>query len=658
MTYASWHAMRSFSRDRDITHQKLAPGTVRRIFSYARPYRRHLILFLVIVALDAVATVAVPLMLRALIDDGILPRKTGVVLAIGAAVAGLALLDGLLSLGQRWYSARIGEGLIYDLRTEVFSHVQRQPIAFFTRTQTGSLVSRLNSDVIGAQQALTSTLSSVVANGVSLALVLGAMILLSWQVTLVALVLIPLFIFPARLVGRKLQRLTRESMQLDAAMGSTMTERFNVAGAMLVKLFGRPSEEIDTFGRRAGRVRDIGVSTAMWGSTLVISLTLLASLATAVVYGLGGVLVIDNLFRIGTLVALAALIGRLYGPITALSNVQVDVMTALVSFDRVFEVLDLKPLITDAPDAVPLETGPDAPAVDFDQVWFRYPTASEISLASLESIALPVPEHTDQNAEVLRDVSFRAPAGKLTALVGPSGAGKTTITQLVARLYDPGSGRVLIGDADIKDVTQSSLHDVVGVVTQDAHMFHDTIRANLSYARPDAAEADLIEACKGAQIWQLISGLPDGLDTIVGDRGYRLSGGEKQRIALARLLLKAPSVVVLDEATAHLDSESEVAVQRALKSALAGRTSLVIAHRLSTIIQADQILVIDDGQVVERGTHAELLAVDGLYRDLYLTQFASQESPDDAAREAQQAATGQEAAGHDAAQPVAAPAPA
>ena len=651
MTYANWHSMRSFSRDRNVAHQRLKPGTVRRIFSYARPYRRHLILFLLIVALDAVVTVSVPLMLRALIDDGILPKKTGVVLAIGSAVAALALLDALLTIGQRWYSARIGEGLIYDLRTEVFAHVQRQPIAFFTRTQTGSLVSRLNSDVIGAQQALTSTLSSVVANVLSLALVLGAMILLSWQVTLVALVLIPLFILPARMVGRKLQRLTRESMQLDAAMGSTMTERFNVAGAMLVKLFGRPSEEIATFSSRAGRVRDIGVTQAMWGSTLFIALTLLASLATAVVYGLGGVLVIDNLFKIGTLVALAALIGRLYGPITSLSNVQVDVMTALVSFDRVFEVLDLKPLITDAPDAVELQTGPVAPAIDFDDVWFRYPTANEISLASLESIALPVPEHTDANADVLQGVSFHAPAGKLTALVGPSGAGKTTITQLVARLYDPRDGRVLIGDVDIKGVTQDSLHDVVGVVTQDAHMFHDTIRANLSYAKPGATEAELIEACKAAQIWPLISVLPDGLDTIVGDRGYRLSGGEKQRIALARLLLKAPSVVVLDEATAHLDSESEVAVQKALKSALAGRTSLVIAHRLSTIIQADQILVIDGGEVVERGTHAELLAVDGLYRDLYQTQFASQEDGIEEAA-AEQVAAGQ------AAQPVVAPAPA
>jgi ATP-binding cassette, subfamily B, bacterial len=618
--------MRSFSRDRSITQQQIKPGTIRRIMSYARPYRRELIWFLIIVALDAGITVAVPLLLRSLIDSGILPRNTGVVLAIGATVVALALFDALLSFGSRWYSARIGEGLIYDLRTEVFRHVQRQPIAFFTRTQTGSLVSRLNSDVIGAQQALTSTLSSVVANVLSLTLVLIVMISLSWQVTLVALVLIPLFILPARFVGRRLQRLTRESMQLDAAMGSTMTERFNVAGAMLVKLFGRPREEADVFSNRAGRVRDIGVQTAMYGSTLFIALTLLASLATAVVYGLGGILVIDNFFKIGTLVALAALIGRLYGPITSLSNVQVDVMTALVSFDRVFEVLDLKPLIEDAPDAVPLRTADAAPAIKFDHVWFRYPTASEVSLASLESIALPVPERTDANTDVLRDISFEAPAGKLTALVGPSGAGKTTITHLVARLYDPRSGTIAIGGEDITGVTQESLHDAIGVVTQDAHMFHDTIRENLTYARPGATEAEVVEACKAAQIWSLIETLPDGLDTIVGDRGYRLSGGEKQRIALARLLLKAPSVVVLDEATAHLDSESEAAVQRALKTALAGRTSLVIAHRLSTIIQADQILVIDDGKVTERGTHAELLAAGGLYTELYHTQFASQEA--------------------------------
>jgi ATP-binding cassette, subfamily B, bacterial len=635
MNPAAWHTMRSFSRDSAVTHQRLKPGTVRRIASYARPYRRDLILFLIGTSFDAVLVVAVPLLLRALIDNGIERRDTEVVLVIAALVAGIALVDAFLSIAQRWYSARIGEGLIYDLRTEVFQHVQRQPIAFFTRAQTGSLVSRLNSDVIGAQQALTSTLSGVVSNFLSLVLVLAAMFYLSWVVTLVALILLPVFIIPARLLGRRMQRLTREAMQLDAQMGSTMTERFNVAGAMLVKLFGRPAEEAEVFSGRAARVRDIGVVIAMYGRVFFIALTLLASMATALVYGLGGSLVISGAFQLGTLVALASLLSRMYGPITALSNVQVDVMTALVSFDRVFEVLDLKPLIEDRPGALPLQlpalasgavpAAGVAPDVDFDHVSFRYPLASEVSLASLESVALPAPERTDAAQDVLKAVTFHAPGGKLTALVGPSGAGKTTITALVARLYDPDTGTVSIGGTDIKDVTQDSLHDAVGVVTQDAHMFHDTIRANLAYARPDASEQDLIQACEAAQIWDLISVLPDGLDTVVGDRGYRLSGGEKQRIALARLLLKAPSVVVLDEATAHLDSESEAAVQRALKRALTGRTSLVIAHRLSTIREADQILVIDGGQVRERGGHEELLAARGLYAELYHTQFARQE---------------------------------
>ena len=548
-------------------------------------------------------------------------------------MAGLALVSAILSFAQRWYSARIGEGLIYDLRTEVFGHVQRQPIAFFTRAQTGSLVSRLNSDVIGAQQAITSTLSSIVSNALTLILVLIAMFSLSWLVTLITLVMIPAFVIPARLVARRLQRLTRESMQLDAAMGSTMTERFNVAGAMLVKLFGKPEQETDVFAGRAARVRDIGVVTAMYGSTLFIALTLLASMATAVVYGVGGTLVIHHAFELGTLVALTALLARLYGPITSLSNVQVDVMTALVSFDRVFEVLDLKPLIQEKPGAVPLRASApaadgqpgSAPAVDFRQVSFHYPAASEVSLASLESIALPAPERAGSAQPVLRGVTFQALPGQLTALVGPSGAGKTTITHLVSRLYDPDQGAVLIGGQDLRDVSLESLHDVVGVVTQDAHMFHDTIRANLSYARPEATEADLVAACQAAQIWDLIAALPDGLDTVVGDRGYRLSGGEKQRLAIARLLLKAPSVVVLDEATAHLDSESEAAVQAALKTALTGRTSLVIAHRLSTIREADQILVIDQGRVRERGTHEDLLAAGGLYAELYHTQFARQE---------------------------------
>jgi ATP-binding cassette subfamily B protein len=628
-----WHAMHGFSRDRSVTKQRLKRGTVRRVMGYARPYRWDLAVFLLAAALDAVVTVSYPVLLGVIIDKGILPKRTGVVLALAGVVVGLALFDAFLSIVSRYFTARVGEGLIYDLRTQVFGHVQRQPLAFFTRAQTGSLVSRLNSDVIGAQQALTSTLSSVVSSVLQLVLVLVAMFYYSWLVTVISLVLLPMFLIPARLVGRRLQRLTRESMQLDAAMGSTMTERFNVAGAMLVKLFGKPDSESQVFAGRAARVRDIGVTQAMYGSTLFIALTLLASLATAVVYGVGGELVIHGAFQVGALVALAGLLSRLYGPITSLSNVQVSVMTALVSFDRVFEVLDLKPLIEDRPDAVPLtlaapangsSAGPSADVV-FDHVSFRYPAASEVSLASLESIALPVPERTDASLGVLHDVTFTAPARQLTALVGPSGAGKTTITHLVSRLYDPDQGAVRIGGTDIRDVTQDSLHDVVGVVTQDAHLFHDTIRANLAYARPSATEQDLIDACRAAQIWDLIGVLPDGLDTIVGDRGYRLSGGEKQRVALARLLLKAPAVVVLDEATAHLDSESEAAVQQALKTALTGRTSLVIAHRLSTIREADQILVIDDGHVREHGKHDDLLAAGGLYADLYHTQFARQE---------------------------------
>ena len=630
--------MRSFRHDPSVTHQKLKPGTVRRIIGYARPYKLYLSLFLAATVLDALITVVNPLLLRVIIDKGILGHREAIVVGVAAAVAGVAVFDASLGFVTRWYSARIGEGLIYDLRTEVFSHVQQQPIAFFTRAQTGSLVSRLNSDVIGAQQAITSTMSSVVSNILTVGAILVTMFYLSWQISLIALVLIPLFLLPARRVGRRLQRLTRESMQLDAAMGSTMTERFNVAGAMLVKLFGRPRQESEVFAERAGRVRDIGVTQAMYGQVFFISLTLLAALATAVVYGVGGSLVISGALQVGTLVALSQLLIRVYGPIAQLSNVQISVMTALVSFDRVFEILDLKPLIAERPDAVALPArvpaaaganggpgGPPglAPEIEFDQVSFRYPSASQVSLASLESIALPAPERQDV-PEVLHQVSFQAPSGQLTALVGPSGAGKTTITALAARLYDPDDGAVRIGGHDVKDVTLESLHDVVGVVTQDAHLFHDTIRANLTYARPAATELELIEACEAAQIWDMIASLPDGLDTVVGDRGYRLSGGEKQRVAVARLLLKAPSVVVLDEATAHLDSESEAAVQRALKTALAGRTSLVIAHRLSTIREADQILVVDAGRIVERGTHAELLAAGGLYADLYHTQFAGQ----------------------------------
>jgi ATP-binding cassette subfamily B protein len=612
--------MRSMRHDPSVATTSLTPGVTRRILELARPFRGQLIAFLVLVVIDAGLVVAPPLLVRRIINEGITQHDRGIVVWTSVAIAGMAVAEAVLSLAQRYYSSRIGEGLIHLLRTKVFDHVQEMPIAFFTRTQTGALVSRLNSDVIGAQQAFTSTLSSVVSNVVTLAMVLTTMLLLSWQSTVIALILLPLFVGPARVLGRRLASISREAMVLNAEMGQTMTERFNVSGALLVKIFGRLPEESQQFSRRAARVRDIGVTQAMYGRLLFIALTLVASLATALVYGAGGWFVIDDRLDLGALVAMAALLGRLYGPLTALSNVQVDIMTALVSFDRVFEVLDLEPLVADRPDAV--ELSPEAASVELDHVGFRYPSADEVSLASLESVARL--EHAPSE-QVLNDVSFTIEPGHLVALVGPSGAGKTTITALVGRLYDVQEGTVRVGGHDVRDVTQESLHRVVGVVTQDAHMFHDSIRGNLTYARPDATTEQLEQACKDAQIWDLITHLPDGLDTVVGDRGYRLSGGEKQRLAIARLLLKAPSVVVLDEATAHLDSENEAAVQRALATALAGRTSLVIAHRLSTVRDADQILVVDEGRIVERGRHHDLLAADGLYAELYRTQFAEQE---------------------------------
>jgi ATP-binding cassette subfamily B protein len=621
--------------DRPLTQRKLKPGTVRAVVRYARPYWLVLLLFLLVTIVDAVIAVVDPLLLRMIIDQGIIPRDEGLVIGVAAAVAAVAVFQAVVTFAIRWLAAWIGQSVIYDLRTQVFTHVQRQPIAFFTRAQTGSLVSRLNSDVIGAQQAITSVMSSVVSNVLTVAAILVTMFYLSWVITLIAVVLIPAFILPARTLGRRLQRLTRETMQLNADVGAMMTERFNVAGALLVKLFGRPAQEAQAFARRAARARDVQVRQATFGQVWFIALAMLASLASAVVYGAGGVLVLHRAFQLGTLLALAALLGAVYGPIMDLGGVQVSVMTALVSFDRVFEVLDLEPLVADRPGAVRLPgwmtvTGPDgrrdsaAPDIEFDHVSFRYPPASEVSLASLESIALPAPERPASAAGVLHEVSFTAPPRQVTALVGPSGAGKTTITALAARLYDPNQGAVRIGGHDLTAVTLESLHDVVGVVTQDAHLFHDTIRANLLYARPGATEPELIEACEAAQIWALISHLPDGLDTVVGDRGHRLSGGEKQRVALARLLVKAPPVVVLDEATAHLDSESEAAVRQALNSALSGRTSLVIAHRLSTIREAAQILVVQAGRIAERGTHAELLGAGGLYAGLYQTQFAGQ----------------------------------
>ncbi|WP_034485106.1 ABC transporter ATP-binding protein [Actinomadura oligospora] len=611
--------------DEELTKQRIRRGTVRRILPYARPYRWSILALLVLTVLDAAAAAAGPFLLKVIIDKGVLPRNTGLVVAVASAVAGLAVFEALVVLVQRWFSARVGEGLIYDLRVKVFAHVQRQPLAFFTRAQTGSLVSRLNSDVIEAQQAVTSILSQVLSSVLSVVLVLGAMFYLSWQVTLASLVLLPLFVVLTRVVGRRLQRLTRESMQLNAEMGSMMNERFNVAGAMLVKLYGRPAEETRMFAARSGRVRDINIVAGVYGRVLFVALTLLAALGTALTYGLGGALVVHGAFQIGSMVALATLLTRLYGPITSLANVQVSVMTALVSFDRVFEVLDLEPVVAERPDAVTLEVSRDpAPDIEFEGVSFRYPAPNEVSLASLESIALPAGERVGPSAQVLDEVTFRAPAGGLTALVGPTGAGKTTVTHLVSRLYDPTSGTVRIGGRDLREATLDSLRDTVGVVTQDAHMFHDTIRANLLYARPDATDEELAEACRAAQIWDLIESFPHGLDTVVGDRGYRLSGGEKQRVSLARLLLKAPPIVVLDEATAHLDSESEAAVQRALAAALRGRTSLVIAHRLSTVREADQILVVDGGRIAERGTHEELIERGGLYAELYRTQYAGQ----------------------------------
>ncbi|HVT22782.1 MAG TPA: ABC transporter ATP-binding protein [Mycobacteriales bacterium] len=620
-----WHLAASFRRDSSVVDAKLPPGTLRRILRFASPYRRLLVWFLVLVVLDALIGAVNPLIFRAILDRGIAHHRIGLTEALAGVVAGLAVVDAATSLASRWLSARIGEGLIYDMRSRVFEHIQRMPIAFFTRTQTGALISRINNDVLGAQQAFTGTLSNVVSNLISVAIVLGAMFYLSWQITLLALVLLPLFIVPARLMSGRLQRITRESYALNAEMSTQMSERFNVAGALLVKLFGRPQDEDRLFRTKARRVADIGVVQAMYARVFLVSLSLVAALATALVYGLGGRLAIQGSLTVGTVVALTAFLNRLYGPLTSLSNVQVDVMTALVSFDRVFEVLDLPPSIADAPDAVPLEVPDDqAVTVEFDRVDFSYPTAAEVSLASLEAVAVldNAPER-----QVLHDVSFRVEPGQMVALVGPSGAGKTTITQLVTRMYDVRGGSVRVGGRDVREVTLTSLRGVVGTVTQDAHMFHDTIRANLSYARPEATDDELWEAIESAQIADLVRSLPDRLDTLVGDRGYRLSGGEKQRLAIARLLLKAPSVVVLDEATAHLDSESEAAVQRALRTALRGRTSLVIAHRLSTIREADVILVVDDGRIVERGRHDDLLAAGGLYAELYRTQFERQSDP-------------------------------
>ncbi|WP_414636195.1 ABC transporter ATP-binding protein [Actinophytocola sp.] len=610
--------MRGAMRAAD-TPKGLRQGTVRRVFRFARPHHPKLVVFLLLTVVSAVLAVSTPLLAGRVVDTIVGGQDASVVVWLAVAIAGVAVLDAALGVAERWQSARIGEGLIYDLRRAVFEHVQRMPVAFFTRTRTGALVSRLNSDVMGAQRAFTSTLSGLVTNSIQLVLSLAVMLTLSWQVTAFALVLLPVFVLPARRMGRRMADLQRESSTLNATMTSQMTERFSAPGATLVRLFGRPHAEADEFGARAGRVRDIGIRTAMLTRWFMTSLTLVAALAQALVYGLGGYLAITGALAPGTVVALALLLSRLYTPLTALANVRVDVMTALVSFERVFEVLDLRPMITEKPTARTVPPG--GVAVEFADVRFGYPAPSQVSLASLEEVAV-----LDQRGgeEVLHGITFRAEPGQMIALVGPSGAGKSTIATLIPRLYDVDSGAITLSDVDVRDLRLTALRDTVGVVTQDGHLFHDSIRANLSYARPEATEDDLWAALGQARLETLVRSLPDQLDTVVGERGYRLSGGERQRLTIARLLLAQPRVVILDEATAHLDSESEVAVQEALANALTGRTAIVIAHRLSTIRAADQILVIEDGAVVESGTHDTLLAAGGRYADLYTTQFAPQ----------------------------------
>jgi ATP-binding cassette subfamily B protein len=608
-------SFRSLTADQSVKNQKLRPGTLKRIASFAVPYKALLTLFLITVVIDAFLIVATPLLLRRLIDEGVIPKNTELVTNLAIAVGVIAVADALFSMAGRWFSSRIGEGLIYDLRKQIFEHVQKQSIAFFTRTQTGALISRLNSDVIGAQQAFTSTLSGVISNLLSLILVALAMFTLSWQITLISLVLLPVFLIPTKWVGRKLQGYTRQSFDLNAQMSATMTERFNVSGALLVSLYGDSKKEKNEFAQKARRVADIGISIAMLNRIFFIALTSVAAVATAVAYGIGGHLAISGELTVGTLLAITALLARLYGPLTALSNVRVDVMSALVSFERVFEVLDLKPMVTDRVDAKNLtDTKLD---LRFEDVSFSYPKADEISLASLEITAKP---EIVSSGEVLKGISFTVASGTLTGIVGPSGAGKSTISSLIPRLYDVNKGVISINGTDVRDYTIKSLRNSIGVVTQDSHMFHDSILVNLKYAKSDATSNEIEAACKSARIWDFIQSLPNGLDTVVGERGHRLSGGEKQRLAIARLLLKQPSLVILDEATAHLDSENEALVQAALKEALVGRTSIVIAHRLSTIAHADQILVIDNGEIVEQGKHEQLVEKRGLYFDLFERQ--------------------------------------
>jgi ATP-binding cassette, subfamily B, bacterial len=622
MEVTAWHSLYSAMHAQQ-DERPFSRATLRRIGRFARPHRRPLTCFLVLSVVTAALTVATPLLAGRAVDAIVHHAALGTVLTLALLIAVIAVAEAGFNLLTRWLSASIGEDLILDLRTAVFDHVQRMPIAFFTRTRTGALVSRLNNDVIGAQRAFTGTLSGVAGNFVALLLAFAAMIALSWQITLLTLVLLPVFVLPARRMGGRLARLEREAANHNAVMSTQMTERFSAPGATLVKLFSRPAEESAEFAARARRVRDIGVRTAMVQEVFVNALTLVSALALAVVYGLGGFYALRGQLDPGSIVAIALLITRLYAPLTALAGARVEVMSALVSFERVFEILDLKPLIAEKPGARRVPDGPVS--VEFDDVRFGYPAADKVSLASLEEVANL---DTRGGVEVLHEVSFRAEPGQMVALVGSSGAGKSTIAQLLPRLYDVDGGAVRLSGVDVRDLTADSIRETLGMVTQDGHLFHESVRANLLLARPGAMEEELWEVLRRARLDELIASLPDGLDTIVGERGYRLSGGERQRLTIARLLLARPRVVILDEATAHLDSTSEAAVQEALGEALAGRTAVIIAHRLSTVRAANLILVVEDGRIVERGTHAELLAAGGRYEQLYRTQFdATTDSP-------------------------------
>ncbi|MFJ4898307.1 ABC transporter ATP-binding protein [Streptomyces sp. NPDC088727] len=610
--WSSLHSAMNAQQDR----RPFSRATVRRIGAFARPRRRELYRFLVLSVFTALLAVATPVLAGRVVNAIVQGKENGTVTRLALVIAVIAVAEAGLGLLTRLLSATLGEGLILDLRTAVFDHVQRMPVAFFTRTRTGALVSRLNNDVIGAQRAFSNTLSGVVSNLVTLLLTLTVMLTISWQITLLALVLLPVFVVPARRMGSRMARMQREAAGHNAAMGTQMTERFSAPGATLIKLFGRPADESAEFAARAGRVRDIGIRTAMAQSTFITALTLVSALALALVYGLGGYYALRGSLEPGAVVALALLLTRLYAPLTALAGARVEVMSALVSFERVFEILDLKPLISEKPDARKVPDGPVS--VEFDGVSFGYPSADKVSLASLEEVATL---DARGGTEVLHKVSFRAEPGRMIALVGSSGAGKSTIAQLLPRLYDADSGSVRLNGVDVRDLTAESIRETLGMVTQDGHLFHESVRANLTLARPGASEDDIWDALRRSRLDGLVASLPDGLDTVVGERGYRLSGGERQRLTIARLLLARQRVVILDEATAHLDSTSEAAVQEALGEALEGRTAVVIAHRLSTVRAADLILVIEEGRVAERGTHSELLAAGGRYEELYRTQF-------------------------------------